>query len=478
MASHRGDGALSRSVARGVAWLATARIITLALSVVSMAILARLLAPEDFGAFAALIAILSLPLSIFEGAVGLPLVQQPHVDDEFVRASFWSGQKIAWALTVLLICSSLAVPLKAANAVSTYLLQRQRKFGTVAVLGSIGLVGNTFVAVPLALLGWKLWALVAATLAGGLAEAVVGYLLVRHPLRFPRRGHSSQVRRANLLFALTQLLNCLALAIPNLSVGRVLGPAALGFYSRSWRMFEIAVGVAATPIQRTLIPAFAGLQGDLPRARRSLERALAAATVAFGVISAIMILQSDAIVRLVLGGQWTATILPMQLLFAAFVPRAAYKLTESVALGFGRAGQTSVRQAVFAGLLAAGGLAGTRFGITGVATGVALAMWAFYALSLCWAARLTGSSAVVLFLIHIRALCITAFASVTGWLALESMLPLGYWLAHAASLIATGLAAVLIVVAPARVLGDELHWARTSLLKAVRAERSNRPAAA
>ena len=192
-------GTLSGSVARGIAWLALARIVTLSVSIVSMAVLARLLSPADFGAFAALTAILSIPLATYEGAIGISLVQRPRIDDDFIRASFWFGQAIAWIMTLAiiclsplagsffriehlapaLICISLAIPLKAATAISTSLMQRQHRFSGIAMLGCVSMLGNLLVAVPLALLGWKLWALVAAAISAGLVETVVGYALVR-----------------------------------------------------------------------------------------------------------------------------------------------------------------------------------------------------------------------------------------------------------------------------------------------------------
>ena len=156
----------------------------------------------------------------------------------------------------------------------------------------------------------------------------------------------------------------------------------------------------------------------------------------------------------------TPVIAPLQILFLAFVPRAAYKLSESVAFAHGKAAQMALRQAILLLLLGLGAFIGAKFGVRGVAFGVAIAVWIFYLVSLAWAARLINVAAASLALIHVRAIAIAAAIGLGAQVALVVSHPLGFWGAHIASALGAAIVFALLFLAPSSVLGRDLDWAR------------------
>lgn len=169
----------------------------------------------------------------------------------------------------------------------------------------------------------------------------------------------------------------------------------------------------------------------------------------------------DLIVRLLFGAQWLPLILATQILFAGFFPRAAYKITESLMIGFGRAGQTASRQALFLALMIGGALVGAPYGLTGVAIGVAGAQWILYATSLHTAARLLDTPLWAVIGWHARPGAAVISVGVLMWIVRDATLPaLGLYASHIVSIIAGGSAVALLLCLPARVIGAEAQALR------------------
>jgi PST family polysaccharide transporter len=479
----------ARRIASGVVWLALARIVSLAVSVLAMAVLARLLTPEAFGLVAACFVALGLPIAIYEGAFGLAIVQTRQIDDDFIRQNLWLALGLAIVLFVglavaapyieaffsfeglapILILIGLALPLKALTAISFGMLQRAGRFPALAVIAMCGAVAsNLLVAAPMAWMGYGAWSLAIGSVVGFAVEAIIAYALTRHPLAWPKSWkQAKELSMTSGFFTLTQALNWAALTTPSIVTGRMLGAEALGYYSRGWRLMEIAIGASAGPLQRTLIPAFSRMQDDLARARRAFIKALAVSTLLYAGLAALVIPQAEAIVRLLLGPQWSQATPAVALLFGGFLPRAAYKLNEAVALGFGKSGQTAARQAVYFVLMLTGAALGSGYGVAGVAAGVSIAIWLFYFYSLAAAARLAEAPAGPLIAAHLRAFGLGLAVLALGYGIVAAATPLGFWIAHVLAGLASAAALALASCAPKTIIGEEFAELRDGLFAAI-----------
>ncbi|MGE0829695.1 MAG: oligosaccharide flippase family protein [Hyphomonadaceae bacterium] len=477
-------------VVRGTLYLAVARVATLSVSLISMAILARLLTPADFGMMTAALIIMNLPAVIYEGAFSLLLVQRKEIDSEFIKLSFWMALGVALAAMLALIAAaplvesffgfaglglvimavSVTLPLKAASSISLGLLRREHRFAAVATMFFFaGGVGNILVAAPLAYMGFGVWALAIGAIVSHALEAIAGYAVARFPLSPPKHWKRGEgVGRASALFTATQLLNFMALCTPNFIIGKFMGAGALGLYSRSTRILDIAIDGAANPIQQTLIPAFSRMQDDLTRSRHAFERALSLALLLFGALAAFVIVEAEAAIRILMGPDWLSIVLPVQVLFAAFAPRAAYRLCESLAFGQGRAGRTAAMQALYLGLMVVGSFAGLAHGVTGVAIGIAAGLWIFYLAALAMAARLVNSGPSALAIMHGRALAAALIVGLSGWLVIEAASGAGFWISHILGGFGCIAGGALVFFAPAKIMGEDFVWARTQIIALAR----------
>lgn len=413
------------SVAKGTILLVSGRVGSALLSFCSTAVLARLLLPKEFGVIAAAWVLISLANVLFDGAFGQNLLRKRSARPEDVRttltmglalgvvlmagvvvtapcvAGFFDFPQLAEVLAVL----SLVIPFKAIFAVATSQLQLKGRFGTMAgtALGA-AFIGNFLIGIPLAMLGFGVWALVAAAVVTGFCEATILSFQARIPMRplLNREAVSDVVSSG--FFSLANILNWMANTGASAVVGRTMGDVSLGLYSRGWKLLDLFVAVTATPLSRVLLPTFTRIEGDRARLSGSFVSVLELAIPAYAVASALLTIHAFFIVRVALGPNWDDTIPLAQILFSTLVPRCTVKVSESFAVACGRARSTAVRQGFYAVLMIVGAGIGTRWGVLGVAIAVSIAISIFYLASMCYAMRLGSIGLPVIANLHGKAL--------------------------------------------------------------------------
>lgn len=416
---------VSASIAKGMISLVGGRLGNALLSLASTAVLARLLSPGDFGVMAASWILLALANVLFDGAFGQNLLRKRSARVEDVRTTLTLGLMLAMLLVVcialaahrieaffgfphlagVVTVSAIVIPCKAVFAVATSQLQIQGRFGVMAS-GTVAaaFVGNFLVGIPLGLWGCGVWALVAAAVVTGMAEAAILATSAHLPLRpLLDRQAMHDVFSASY-FSLANVMNWAANTGSNAVVGRVMGDASLGLYSRGWKLLDLFVAASATPLSRVLLPSFAKLRDDAARLRGALVDVLALVLPGYAAASVLLTLHAPLIVALALGSKWTGTIPIAQIMFATVLPRCAVKVSENFAVANGRARSTATRQGLYAVLMIGGTLIGTQWGVVGVALAASAAICGFYLVSMRYATRLGGVDILTSLRLHGKAL--------------------------------------------------------------------------
>ena len=311
------------------------------ISWIATAVAARLLVPGDYGIMS--MAMLAVGLVRMVDDIGLDAVlvqDRGIVGDSQARlaglaimigasasalmlllaqpiAAFFREPEVAGAVGVL---GALTL-IEALQVIQRAGLQRALQYRRLAWAQFIQVVATQSVLVTGAYLGWHHWALVSSTLAG--ACAVTALLIAWHPyaVRWPRN-------LTQLAMPLLQGWRILASRVAwyvyssadQTIVGRLLGKDALGAYSFA-TTFSTTISQEISSVVIRVVPGvFSSVQDSRDELRRYflvLTELLAYLTlpVSFG-----MAVTSDLVVRVVLGPQWDAVIVPLQLLcfYAAF----------------------------------------------------------------------------------------------------------------------------------------------------------------
>ncbi|MBB4526526.1 UNVERIFIED_ORG: O-antigen/teichoic acid export membrane protein [Rhizobium sophorae] len=411
-------------VLKGFTMLVGGRVGSALISVLSTAILARLLSPDDFGLVSAALVVLALANVIFDGAFGVSLIKKQSVSIAEQRTTLTVAMLLSLVLIALIVLLSpqigvffrsesvgdllyvaaLTIPFKAIFAVSSATLQRDSRFGSIAVGSLVGQIfGNVLVAVPMALWGFGPWALVVGMVLAGAMEAAIVAGKAKMSLRPQLEKAAFRDLTGSALFSLANVMNWVANTGANAVVGRSMGFYDLGIYSRGWKLLDLVVGITATPLSRVLLPAFASRRDDPVRLAASLRQAFHLAVPAYACMSVFLVVHAQLIVYAALGAKWDQTILVAQFFFAALVPRCAFKISENFAVAAGRSGAAVVRQFIYAALMVGGAVLGLRYGVSGVALMTSGAVTIFYIISISFALRIGNMSPLPILWIHCKA---------------------------------------------------------------------------
>lgn len=245
--------ALGRRARLGVIALIGRTVVMQLVIAVAQVKLARILDPADFGVFA----IVQFSLAFFaffgEAGFGAALIQQKEAPSQRQLSSVFfaqlvlsigviglvvlaaEGVRYVWpelppSATWLLRVLSLSLLLTVLRVVPSILLERELRFGQLAILEILHTLAFYSTAVVLAMQGLHVWSLVSAVVAQGVVGVIAAYLM--RPWR-PSWVFDREVVRPMLRFGIPfQLKNAIGFvnsAITPLYAGAALGQAAVGF---------------------------------------------------------------------------------------------------------------------------------------------------------------------------------------------------------------------------------------------------------
>ena len=318
-------GQLRRLAVRGAGASISAAGLTFAAQVVGTVVLARLLAPADFGAVA-MVTTFSLLLVNF-GLNGFTeaVIQCEDIDNCTASNLFWinlggglvlaiafagSGSLLARLYRNPLVAHvtvgvSLAIFISKLGVIHLALLRRAMRFSAVSANFAIARAINPAVTIVLALLGCGYWALVAGIVAQQLSMAIGGLWLCQWLPRLPRRtGRTGPLVR---FAANTYSLFCVQYAtsnIDNFLVGWRFNAIALGFYKKAYDLFVLSQSGLLAPLHNVALATFSRLNQDYVRFRRYFVNSLGMLAFVGMAVGADVALVGRDFIRLVLGPQW------------------------------------------------------------------------------------------------------------------------------------------------------------------------------
>lgn len=372
------------------------------LSLVAVAILARLLTPEDFGllGFALVVTGFLDVVRDFGLSQGLVISKDPD-QDAVANTVFRGGLVVAtalWGITIaisplavnyfheprvaaILIVLGAVFPIKALSLTHYALAQKRMEFRsrTIAELvntGSRGLAG-----VVMALLGLGVWALVLSYVVGAALFTITLWMVVKWR---PRLGGATVPVRGLLVFGgvltMVDIAAAVLYSVDAIVIGRMIGQEALGLYTIGLRIPELVVLNLCVALAGVLFPAFAGVPvGELGRAFLIALRftVLIAVPLAVGLV-----VMAGPVTVALFGEKWLGSVDTMRILCGYAFFYAVGIPAGTVYKAIGRAGlllKLAVPQVV---LVIAGSIPLARYGIEAVAAVVAGVTGLFFLIGL------------------------------------------------------------------------------------------------
>lgn len=310
---------------RGVLWTAWQNIIMAVVSFAAIMLLARYVAPIEFGLMAEAWALVFVVSQV--GRLGLVEALVATKERSLVKlaAVFWLQLAVScllalllqlaapfWAslfdrpeLTGLVRILSWVVILEGLGTVPQALLESELRFSALAQVRILASVAASVVAVLMALSGWGLNSLVAQALVMVILRNFGLVVATRYrPLLRLRGGEIVKLVRFGWRVAGTQLLSLLNMHGAFMITGYLLGEYSLGIFKVAWDLFDKIYRALTQPFLAVALPTFARLTDNGPRFNHAVVVALRTqAVLLLPACVGLALIAGDAY-PLLLGARW------------------------------------------------------------------------------------------------------------------------------------------------------------------------------
>jgi O-antigen/teichoic acid export membrane protein len=329
--------------ARGANWMVAWRFANRVLGLVSMLVLLRLLAPEDFGLITLAFSF-SQALETFTAlGVEAQIIRSRNADRDLYDTGFTfnalraallavlvaagSGPVSAWfgepRLRALLLAIAAHVFIKGIGSIRTVAFQRDLAFHKVFILQMAPRLVQIVVNIVFAVLLRNYWAIIIGTFAWGLSGLVIGYVMA------PYRPRLTFVAWRELLgvSVWTWLIN-IAVVIRDRTemaiIGRSFGTVAAGLFSIATELAALPVTELVSPISQVAMPGFAAgiREHGMGQAGVAFLRVVGLATLLAVPTGAGASLVSGPFVALAIGDRWAEAAPLMAVIALLMVPTA------------------------------------------------------------------------------------------------------------------------------------------------------------
>jgi PST family polysaccharide transporter len=389
-----------------------------ALQVAATIILARLLAPEDFGLVAIVWVVTSFAPLLIDFGLGDATTQKTRITRSQVSSLFWlsSGIGLATAVVVaacspliavvygeprlepIALCTAITFVLWGVSNQHVALLRRTMQFGRIASIQTLGTLAGIAAAIVIAICGYGYWALVLRPITNALWVAFGAWLACRWRPGFPVFDEEvkSMVRFGLhvLGFSVTYTI---AKAVDRIGLGLLYRPDQVGYYQNATTLYEGSIFSVLAQVHAVGSAALSKLQSNPAALRQKYEAALS--TLAFFVMpmAAILSVTAEDLTVILLGEKWRAA----GSLLSIIALRGIFQTVEIsqgwLHLSVGRADRWRNWGVVSLVVQIVAVLGGLSFGTRGVAIAVVMASLLLAVPSIAYAGRPIGVGAARVF---------------------------------------------------------------------------------
>ncbi|MBA7668913.1 Lipopolysaccharide biosynthesis protein WzxC [subsurface metagenome] len=328
-------GTLSQKAIKGGFWVFFLRITNRGFSLIRLIILARILAPSDFGLMGIALLTMSTLETFSQTGFQQALIQKKEDIESYLNSAWTVLILRGFILFIILYFiapyaaiffnSPEAKPIirvigfsilfQAFTNIGIIYFKKELEFNKEFIYQFSGTLADIVVAVSAVLILRNVWAIVFGLLAGNMIRCFVSYFI--HPYR---PHFSKDLGMAKKLFGFgkwimgSSILIFLTTQGDDIFVGKFLGATALGFYQLAYRISNMPATEITHVISQVTFPAYSKLQDDIPKLREAYLKVLQlTAFLSFPIAGLIFILAPD-FTRIFLGEKWMSMVPAMQVL--------------------------------------------------------------------------------------------------------------------------------------------------------------------
>jgi O-antigen/teichoic acid export membrane protein len=325
---------LKKQVLSGLFWKFGERIIAQSVSFLISLILARLLAPEQYGTISLVLVFINIANVFVANGLGEALIQKKNASDLDFSSIFYCSVLLAAGLYILMFFTAkpiaifygnedlvllirvLAIQLPISSIktiqnayVSKHMMFRKFFFSTLGGTIISGIVG-----IAMAMNGMGVWALVAQYLLNSIIDMLVLFITV--PWR-PQKLFDFDI--AKDLIGYGWKLICAALVntvygeIRSLIIGKVYSESDLGLYSKGNQFPSLIISNINTSISNVLFPAMSNVNNDKNHLKTLTRKSMQASSFIIFPMMIGMFVIANRMILILLSEKWLPCVPYLQL---------------------------------------------------------------------------------------------------------------------------------------------------------------------
>jgi O-antigen/teichoic acid export membrane protein len=347
---------LKQALLKGGLYLTIRQVLTLALSLTSVLLITRILGPVHYGWITIAISCNTFMTSLADMGMKTYLIRKPGDCSEQLQGetltfliltgsiltsiACLSAPSIAlWTkipeLRLILMVMSPAILLDVCSGASLGLLERRLQYQRSSLVEIGALLTYYAAAIPLVILGWDVWGVVAAYLLQSLFQFAAAIVCCPVRPRYPQRPALRQALHYGIGFSGAIWVNQGRGVLLPLVIGRFISAEAVGLVGATNRIADV-LGFMKTIAWQLGISGFAKLQADLPALRQALSRAMIYQSLLLILPLGLFACLSPVLIPIVLGQKWLGVVQLFPYIAIAVIAKGIFDLHTLVLFALGK----------------------------------------------------------------------------------------------------------------------------------------------
>ena len=312
------------------------------LTLIVNAILARILSAEDYGIVAVITVFSTFFTTFSDMGFGSAIIQNKELTDDDVNNiySFTVYASIALML-IFAVCSfpiasfyedkvyislgqmlSISLLFNALNMVPNGILNRDKKFISIAVRTVVVYIGSVIITIVLAFFGLRYYALAIHAILTALFTFIWNYANTRPKFHFRLQMESIKkvLNYSGYQFAFN-LVNYFSRNLDNLLTGKFMGNAELGYYNKAYTLMLYPVNNLTGVISPVLHPILSDYQKQVEIIYRKYMKIVRLLACIGLYIAPVCFLGASEIISILYGKNWGTSVICFQFLSIAIIPQ-------------------------------------------------------------------------------------------------------------------------------------------------------------
>ncbi len=333
----------------GLFWSFLQKIGSSGISFVVMILLARLLAPVDFGLIGMLMIFIQISQAVVDGGFNLALIQKKETDEEDYSSVFFINLAVSFVLYFILFFTapfiadfysqpllielvrvlSLVFIFNAFSFVQEAKLTKEIKFKTLMLVNIPSTIFGGLIGVSMAFLGFGVWSIVALQLSTRLAYAIQIWLYSKWKPIF-----IFNIQRAKVLFSfggklfVSRVIGTIYNNVFLIVLGKFYPVSSVGYYQNANNLASVPASTIATVISGVTFSAFSEIQDDNIRLAQGYKRAIQQVFFWITPLYVLATVMAEPLFRFVFTEKWLPAVPYFQILCIVGVigPLSTYNL--------------------------------------------------------------------------------------------------------------------------------------------------------